>query len=176
MNYQFLERNALTLGLVCSPLPSHWLSAPRLSRLECPNKGPITLPAQPSLNLIIKHFLHLTQKIAEALWGQQEHSSQWRKCPEQGWELGESLHVTTVFLPFLFLEASPVCGWGNPAQSSLKTFELKLDLPLWLLLVKRVGWSNSPHPQPTLIRSSTQTLQNVLSSQRKIYHPCKPPN
>lgn len=42
-------------------------SSPPLSWLECPNMGPITVPAQPSLHLIIKHFLHLTQKIAEAL-------------------------------------------------------------------------------------------------------------
>lgn len=159
-----------------SPLPLVF-SSPPLSGLECPNMRPIIVPAQPSLHLIIKHFLHLTQKIAEALWGQQEHSSQWRKCPEQGWELGEGLLVTTVFLPFLFLEASPICGWGNPAQSSLKTFELSFIFHYVCSWWRELAETMVPtHYQHSYRCSSTQGLRNVLASQRKIYHLCKPPN
>ena len=61
----------------------------------------------------------------------------------------------TEFCPYPPLDASPVCGWGIPAQSSLKTFELRT----WASTLVAFGgerWPKQLSP-PTLNLSHSTT-------------------
>lgn len=116
------------LCLLCPlPLPSQWLSAPFFltSWLECPNVGPITITAPFLLHLVVKCFSILLRKYLSPFEGSKStahsaHSwsraSVWRKCPVQGWDLGENLSATYRVSP-LPLTWGVSCLWlGNSSS------------------------------------------------------------
>ena len=95
---------------------------------HCPSTAPFLL------HLVVKAFSILLRKYLSPFEGSKKQpmaltleagplSGGSAQCRGETWV--KTSVSPTEFRPCPPLEASPVCGWGIPAQSSLKTFELR---------------------------------------------------
>ena len=158
-------------GGFSSPLLNFMVGMSQQGAHHCPSTAPFLL------HLVVKAFSILLRKYLSPFEGSKKQpmaftleagplSGGSAQCRGETW--AKTSVSPTEFRPYPPLEVSPVCGWGIPAQSSLKTFELRA----WASTLGAFGgerWLKQlPPPTLNLSHSSTWTFQKTLSSPRKI--------